>query len=112
MNNTINQMADKANDKSNCIHSVDNLRKYGDFDKVPVEIWGYQYKAFQRAASIINTLGGDTDSTPEHILREFEMSDDTQGIVDCYLSGVDMPENELKIMKKKWRDNQKDLLAS
>ena len=83
----------------------------GYSDKVTVEIWGYQYKAFKRAAEILVGLGADADNTPEHILRAFCLIDDADDIVDLFLSSVDIPEEQLAAMKAAWR-KQRDRLTA
>ena len=83
----------------------------GDFDKVKVEIWGYQYKAFLRASEILISLGADDDDTPEHIMREFSMSDDVGDIVELFLSGVEMPDEKLAAIKAAWVEQRDRLTA-
>jgi hypothetical protein len=82
-----------------------------DFDKVKVEIWGYQYKAFKRASEILVGLGADDDDTPEHIMREFALEDDASEIVELFLSGVEMQAEKLDAMKAAW-EAQRDKLTA
>lgn len=77
-----------ANGAAKAAFETAECREVGDFDLIPVEIWGYQYKALLAAAAVIQQIGGDPDDTAEHILREFVMLDDVDMMVDLVADGV------------------------
>ena len=89
--------------------ATDNNAVIGDHDRVSVEIWGYQYKAFLRASEILAGLGGDKDNPAEHLIREFFLTDDVGEIVELFLDGVDMPSERLEAMRDAWYSQRKSL---